>query len=146
MTKLQLIELCCPVCDNYFRSRAVEAADSPAGQRTDFHQQSPGRAPLPYLVHMCDRCGFSGAERDFTNETELSAYVIDHVWNELAPCVADNSAVSEKYEAAAKVAERHGADLRDAAELWLRAVWFCVDDGDVEAEWFCDNRGRIAAA
>jgi uncharacterized protein (DUF2225 family) len=143
MTKLQLIELCCPVCDNHFRSRAVAAADVPAGQRTDFHEESPGRAVLPYLVHMCDRCGFSGAERDFTDQTELSATVIEHVWNELAPCVADNGgAASEKYEAAAKVAEWSGADLRDAADLWLRAAWCCVDEGDVEAERFYR---RIAA-
>jgi uncharacterized protein (DUF2225 family) len=138
MTKLQLIELCCPVCDNHFQSRAVEAADSPAGKRTDFHEQWPGRTPLPYMVHMCDRCGLSGTERDFTEGTEFSAVVIDHVWNELAPLVApDNSgAASEKYEAAAKVAEWREADSRQAADLWLRAAWCCVDEEDVEAERF----------
>ena len=137
MTKLQLIELCCPVCENHFRSRAVEAADSPDRKGTDFQEQSSGRAALPYLVHMCDRCGFSGAEREFTDDTELSAAVIDHVWNELAPRLADNSGVaSEKYEAAAKVAEWSGAELRHAADLWLCAAWCCVDEGDVEAERF----------
>jgi uncharacterized protein (DUF2225 family) len=137
MTKLQLIELCCPVCDNHFRSRAMEAQESPAGKRTDFHEQWPGRTPLPYLVHMCDRCGLSGAERDFTEGPELSAVVIDHVWNELAPRVAENSgAASEKYEAAAKVAEWREADSRQAADLWLRAAWCCVEEEDVEAERF----------
>lgn len=137
MTKLQLIELCCPVCEHHFRSRAVVAADAPAGKRTDFQTQSTGKEPLPYLVHMCTRCGFSGAERDFTEDTELPALVIDRVWNELAPCVASNGgAASEKYEAAAKVAEWRGGDPRHAADLWLRAAWCCVDEGDVEAERF----------
>lgn len=143
MTKLQLIELCCPVCENHFRSRSVEIADSPTAKRTDFHEQSPGKAALPYLVHMCDRCGFSGAECDFSGETELSAGVIEHVWNELAPSVVNNSGVaSEKYEAAAKVAEWSGANPRHAAELWLRAAWCCVDEADVEAERYYR---RIAA-
>ena len=137
MTKLQMIELCCPVCDNHFQSRAVEAADSPAGKRTDFHEQWPGRTPLAYLVHMCHRCGLSGPESDFTEGADFSAVVIDHVWNELAPLVADKSgAASEKYEAAAKVAEWRGADPRHAADLWLRAAWCCVDEEDVEAERF----------
>ena len=137
MNKLQMIELCCPVCDNHFRSRVVEGADSTAGKRTDFHEQSQGKATLTYLIHMCDRCGFSGAERDFAGESGLSACVIERVWNELAPFVADSSgAASEKYEAAAKVAEWRGADAREAPDLWLRAAWCCVDEGDVEAERF----------
>jgi uncharacterized protein (DUF2225 family) len=141
MTKLQLIELCCPVCDNHFRSRPVEATDSPAGKRTAFHDESLGAAPIRYLVHRCDRCGFSGVEADFTEETELSMMVIDHVWNELAPLVAnDTGTASEKYEAAAKVAEWRGADLRHAAELWLRAAWCCVDEEDVEAERFFQRK------
>ncbi len=149
MTTLQLIELCCPVCDNHFRSRAVEATDSPAGKRTAFHDESLGAAPSRYLVHRCDRCGFSGVEADFTGETELSMMVIDHVWNELAPLVANNTgAASEKYEAAAKVAEWRGADPRHAAELWLRAAWCCVAEEDVEAERFFQRKAarRFEAA
>jgi uncharacterized protein len=141
MTKLSLIELCCPVCDNHFRSRAVEATDSPAGKRTAFHDESLGAAPIRYLVHSCNRCGFSGVEADFTEETELSMRVVDNVWTELAPLLATSTGVaSEKYEAAAKVAEWRGADLRHAAELWLRAAWCCVDEEDVEAERFFQRK------
>ena len=86
-----MIELCCPVCDNRFRSRVVEGADSTAGKRTDFHEQSQGKASLTYLIYMCDRCGFSGAESDFAGESELSACVIERVWNELAPFVKNGS-------------------------------------------------------
>ena len=135
MTKLQLIELCCPVCDNHFRSRAVASADAPACQRTDFQEESPGRPALSFQIHMCDKCGFSGGEREFTDPIAISRVVIDHVWSELAPNIADGcGAASEKYEAAAKVAEWRGDEWRQVAELWLRAAWCCVDEGDVEAE------------
>ena len=43
---------------------------------------------------------------------------------------------SEKYEAAAKVAEWQGMEPRHVADLLLRAAWCCVDEGDVEAERF----------
>jgi uncharacterized protein (DUF2225 family) len=59
------------------------------------------------------------------------------VWNELAPQLS--AAVvsgSEKYEAAAKVAEWQGLDVRHVADLLLRAAWCCVDEGDTEAERF----------
>ncbi|HEU5175459.1 MAG TPA: DUF2225 domain-containing protein, partial [Gemmatimonadaceae bacterium] len=41
---------------------------------------------------------------------------------------------SEKYEAAAKVAEWQSLEPRHIADLLLRAAWCCVDEGDVEAE------------
>src|SRR5205085_10190462 len=41
---------------------------------------------------------------------------------------------SEKYEAAAKVADWQGAEPRHVADLLLRAAWCCVDEGDIEAE------------
>lgn len=141
MTTLQLIELCCPVCDNHFRSRAVEATDSPAGKRAAFHDESLGATAMRYPVHRCDGCGFSGMDADFTGETELSMKVIDRVFNELAPLAANNtSAASEKYEAAAKLVEWRGADPRHAADLWLRAAWCCVDEEDVEAERFFQRK------
>jgi len=60
-----------------------------------------------------------------------------HVWNELAPRVRrDGMPPSEKFEFAAKVAEWDGASTRDVAELWLRAAWCCVNEGDSEAERF----------
>jgi uncharacterized protein (DUF2225 family) len=41
---------------------------------------------------------------------------------------------SEKYEAAAKVAQWQSADQRYIGDLWLRAAWCCVDENDIEAE------------
>jgi len=134
MTTLRQIELCCPLCGLRFASNAVVSTNAFGGKRTDFHACAAGTQPLPYQVHMCVRCGYSGVERDFTDLHDISPVVREHVWNELSPAVSAEVTGSEKYEAAAKVAAWQGADLRHIADLWLRAAWCCVDEGDVEAE------------
>ena len=135
MTTLQHIDLHCPICDTQFRSQAVVSTNSFGGKRTDFHERAAGMQPLPFLVHMCNRCGYSGSERDFSDEADVSQLLKEHVWNELAPTLAANAVSgSEKYEAAAKVAEWQAMEPRHVADLLLRAAWCCVDEGDTEAE------------
>ncbi len=151
MTTLQRIELECPVCGNRFSSQAVLSTNSFGGKRTDFHERAAGTQPLPYLVHMCDRCGYSGPERDFADEADASPSLKERVWSELAPILASGSGRrpgpngaastgtfqvtgSAKYEAAAKVAEWQSMEPRYIADFYLRAAWCCVDEGDVEAE------------
>ena len=137
MTTLQQIELRCPVCDTCFKSQQVTSTNSFGGKRTDFHERAAGTQPLPYLVHMCCRCGYSGSDRDFAEETDLTQGLREHVWNELAPQVSIVAVLgSEKYEAAAKVAEWQGLETRHVADLLLRAAWCCVDENDSEAERF----------
>ena len=148
MTTLQQIELQCPVCETRFQSQAVISTNSFGGKRTDFHERAAGTQPLPYLVHMCDQCGYTGAERDFTDEADVTPVVREHVWTELAPALTHPraSAVlgSEKYEAAAKVAEWQGLEPRHVADLLLRAAWCCVDEGDVEAERYFRRKAAWA--
>ncbi len=135
MTTLQQIELRCPICETQFRSQTVISTNSFGGKRTDFHERAAGTQPLPFLIHTCNRCGFSGAERDFTEETEVSPVLKERVWNELAPSLTTTAACgSEKYDAASKVADWQGLEPRHVADLLLRAAWCCVDEGDVEAE------------
>lgn len=148
MTTLQQIELQCPVCETRFRSQAVISTNSFGGKRTDFHERAAGTQPLPYLVHMCDQCGYTGAERDFTEEADVTSMVREHVWTELAPALTlpRPGAIlgSEKYEAAAKVAEWQALEPRHVADLLLRAAWCCVDEGDVEAERFFRRKAAWA--
>jgi uncharacterized protein (DUF2225 family) len=134
MTTLRQIELSCPICGNNFQSQAVVTTNAFGGKRTDFHERAAGMQPLAYLIHMCDGCGYSGGERDFTREAEISPLLKEHVLNELTPTLALEATGSEKYEAAAKVAEWQGLEDRQIADLLLRAAWCCVDEGDIEAE------------
>jgi uncharacterized protein (DUF2225 family) len=135
MTTLKQIELTCPICFARFTSQAVLSTNSFGGKRTDFHERAAGAQPLPYFIHVCSRCGYAGSERDFGDEAEVSPMLKEHVWDELAPKLAEGSILgSEKYEFAAKVATWQGAEPRRVADLLLRAAWCCVDEGDVEAE------------
>ena len=157
MTTLQQIELQCPVCETRFRSQAVVSTNSFGGKRTDFHERAAGTQPLPYLVHMCQNCGYTGAERDFTDEADVTPLVREHVWTELAPQLAQTPVPlgapsrlpvtgSAKYEAAAKVAEWQNLEPRHVADLLLRAAWCCVDEGDIEAERFFRRKAAWAFA
>lgn len=134
MTTLRQIELSCPICGHSFHSQAVVSTNAFGGKRTDFHERAAGTQPLPYLVHMCDVCGYTAGERDFTNNTDVSPLVKEHVLNELSPIPLGSATGSAKYEAAAKIAEWQGVEARQIADLLLRAAWCCVDEGDIEAE------------
>ena len=135
MTTLRQIELSCPICGNSFQSQAVVTTNAFGGKRTDFHERAAGTQPLAYLIHMCDECGYSGGERDFNQDAEVSPLLKEHVFNELAPSVTQTATTgSGKYEAAAKVADWQGMEERHIADLLLRAAWCCVDEGDIEAE------------
>ncbi|MFN2601282.1 MAG: DUF2225 domain-containing protein [Gemmatimonadaceae bacterium] len=134
MTTLRQIELSCPICANSFHSQAVVSTNAFGGKRTDFHEHAAGTQPLAYLIHMCGECGYSGGERDFSGVAEVSPLVKEHVLNELAPKAPVTVTGSDKYEAAAKVAEWQGVEARQIADLLLRAAWCCVDENDTEAE------------
>lgn len=136
MTTLHELELRCPVCETRFRSQALVSVDSFVGKRTDFHECAAGTQPLPYLIHTCSRCGYSGSEGDFTDEVDVDPILKAHVWNELAPVASAAMTGSEKYEAAAKVASWQLSEPRYIADLLLRAAWCCVDENDTEAERF----------
>jgi len=145
MTTLHVIELQCPICDTQFQSQAVLTTNSFGGKRTDFHERAAGPQPLPFLVHMCGRCGFAGMETDFGDGAQVEQPLRQRIWEELAPAVpAEAVTGSEKYEAAAKVAEWQGAELRHVGNLLLRAAWCCVDEHDIEAErYFRRKAARV---
>src|SRR5947208_3484318 len=123
MTTLQQVELQCPICETRFRSQSVVSTNSFGGKRTDFHERAAGTQPLPYLIHTCNRCGYSGADRDFAEDAEVSPVLKERVWSELAPGVGGGTvAGAEKEEAGAGGAGGQGAEPRHVAVLLLRAA------------------------
>ncbi len=135
MTTLLRIDLACPVCLRTFRSHSVLPANASGRKRTDFQEEEAGLQSLPYLVHSCPTCGYSGDEGDFARETRVDPAIVAQVWDELTPKLSDAAMTgSEKYEFAAKVAQWRQCGPLEIADLLLRAAWCCVDEGDVEAE------------
>ena len=143
MTSLAQREFTCPVCALRFTSQTIVHTNSFGGKRTDFHERAAGTQPLPYYVHTCTRCGYTGSERAFGEAADVSPLLKDHIWDELAPRLTGEAMPgSEKYEFAGKVAIWQGAEPRRVADLLLRAAWCCVDEGDIEAERYF----RVGAA
>src|SRR5215204_7802867 len=123
MTRLNQIELTCPICFFTFGSLTVVSSNL-LGKRTDFHERTEGAQPLPYLIHTCSKCGFTGTEHEFGDEAAPEPAVREHVWDELGPTLPSGPlAGSAKYELAAKVAMWQGAEPRRVADLFLRAAW-----------------------
>ncbi|MBX4199881.1 DUF2225 domain-containing protein [Candidatus Parcubacteria bacterium] len=137
MTTLTTLSLMCPVCEKQFRSQSIQSTNSFRGKRTDFHVHAWGTQPLPYLIHTCCICGYSGTERSFTDSEEISPILRMRVWNELTPFFTYGPLLgSEKFEAAAKIALWREESPRYIADLLIRAAWCCVSEGDPEAERF----------
>ncbi len=96
-------------------------------------------------MHMCGSCGYAGAACDFGDDVQATAELRHKVWSELAPTSRRMSIVgSDKYEAAVRVAEWQGADLRQVADLLLHAAWCSVDEGDLEAERYFRRKAARA--
>ena len=147
MTTLHLIELTCPVCAAAFRSQTVVATNGLGGKRTDFHERAAGMQPLPYFVHLCTHCGYAGVARDFKDDVLPSTLLKERVSRELTPALrASLPSGSLKYEHAAKVAAWQGNEPRYLADLYLRAAWCCVDEGDTEAERYFRRHAAWAFA
>lgn len=137
MTTLRDVRLRCPVCARSFKSREVVSSNGFGGKRTDFQVRAAGEQPTQYLVHLCPICGYAGRTELFAEDARPTSAVIERVWSELSPrLTAEPVTGSEKLEFAAKVALWSGASASELGDLYLRAAWCCVDEGDIEAERF----------
>ena len=137
MTTLQQIDFSAPSATTQFRSQTVVSTNSFGGKRTDFHERAAGTQPLPYLIHMCNRVRLLRRGARLHRRGGMSARAEGaRVERARAGIHRDADLGSEKYEAAAKVAEWQGMEPRHVADLLLRAAWCCVDEGDIEAERF----------
>ena len=133
-TTLRDITLQCPICATWFASRAVAESGAVAGTRTDFHRRIDEPQPLAYEVHMCSGCGFAALEEEFGTDDVSTQSVGGPPSDRGSLATCQTIVASEKYEAAAAIADRRGAGPRAVADLLVRAAWCCVDEGDVEAE------------
>ena len=137
MTTFRELPLRCPVCERTFTSREVVSTNAFGGKRTDFHVRALGEQPTQYHVHACPTCGYAGRGELFADDASPNSKVVARVWLELTPRLsAERLTGSEKLEFAAKVALWSGAAASELGDLYLRAAWCCVDEGDVEAERF----------
>ena len=135
MTTLREVRFRCPVCERNFTSREVVAINGFGGKRTDFHLRASGEQPTQFLVHACPNCGYAGRSELFADDVPPPPEIVERVWTELTPHLTGAAlSGSEKFELAAKVAIWTGTSACELGDLYLRASWCCVDEGDIEAE------------
>jgi uncharacterized protein len=164
MLTLQWIDLTCPVCTTSFETIAVITGDSDSAETDDPAMGHTTAELLPYLVHVCRRCGYAGDVEAFGDDIRITPDVRARVWAELAPTLAPavrmpwlllTAPGSEKHEGAAKVAEWRAANALTIAKLWIRAARCAIDEGDLEAEryyarfaarWFAEALERNEVA
>ena len=144
MITLRDITLQCPICGTWFASKAAAGTGDAAGTRTDFHRRANGPEPLAHQVHMCSGCGFAGVEDDFASDAASGASAAARAVDRTATSPDQRVAGSEKYEAAAVIAERRGEGPRTVADLLIKAAWCCIDEGDVEGERFFRRKAARA--
>ena len=148
MLTLQWSELTCPVCELVFETIGVV----PVGDDSlETNAAAPGYTAvglLPYLVHVCCRCGYAGDVGGFGDDIKIAPSVRGRIWAELAPRLAPSVRMpwllltapgSEKYEGAAKVAEWRGTNALTVGEFWIRAARCAVDEDDLEAERYYER-------
>jgi uncharacterized protein (DUF2225 family) len=138
MTTIIPQDLTCPGCDATFETRSVASTNSFGPRTTDFCQYAGGAQPLPFQVHTCPQCGFSGYEGDFA-DSALDPAVIGLIRERLAPLVAEaRGDAARRFEFAAMIADWRGDTPFDIGWLYLKAAWCCqmsrADGGMTEAE------------
>ena len=135
MTTLRDIRLRCPICEKQFKSREAVTTNAFLRKRTDFHVYADGVQPTAYLVHICPQCGYAGKDNRFAKDSASSNDLAAPVWSDLEPRLTDTPlSGSERYAVAAQVALRSGEPAIELGDLYLRAAWCCVEEGDIEAE------------
>jgi hypothetical protein len=72
MMTLQWIDLRCPVCESTFESMAALSPADNGQQYVEPTSRSARAAMLPFLIHVCRRCGYAGGGDDFGDGVEIS--------------------------------------------------------------------------
>lgn len=120
MTTFVDVSLVCPACNGSFLSRLITSCGN-RGHDTDFRPHYWGLDPVPYFVHTCGHCEFSGFMDDFI---EAEGEQSDSQSRHEGPAGGDPLPGSRKYELAAeRYAAARPADHQLVGDLYLRGSW-----------------------
>ena len=126
------VSLLCWVCDETFE---VEEPRSYAfsGRGSDLCPRPVGRNPLPFLVHTCPTCGFTGDGRSFAAaqaDGQVRQWVLAGGLSELP---TDGDTAHVRYERAALChARRQCPSPLQLSEYYLAASWAAQLEGAAE--------------
>jgi uncharacterized protein (DUF2225 family) len=82
-------------------------------------------------------CGFTGYEKDFSEECVPDKKLIKRIRQNITPQLAEDEIFpGKKYELAACIAEWQGLPAVAVGDLYLRAAWCCEDEDRREEEYY----------
>ena len=113
----------CPVCENRFAVRSVEACGS-HGADSDFRPHFWGADPWEHFVHACRECGFAGTDADFRDG--VTEAVMRKIRKFLTPRTRDLARAHApffRYEFLALIYEWEDRSSMDVGDAFLRASW-----------------------
>lgn len=127
MTRFQTIELGCPICGASFPAQVPEAL-AIAEKESDFCPRFLGVNPLPWLVHVCEGCGFAGVPGDFSPITDSRQ--AEKIRRLLQNGAADRPRTGiDRFRRAAVIATERNRPLATIGDLYLKAAWCARVDG-----------------
>ncbi len=140
MTSARTINLECPCCSHKFESDALTSTNNLGGRSTDFQDHPVGFPVLPYLIHSCPSCGFTGYENEYAQT--LAQTLRQTIREKLTPLLKEKPLPEQQYESAAWIAEWSGKSSSIIADRFLRAAW-CASDWENQEKEFYYRRQAI---
>ncbi|MDY6988909.1 MAG: DUF2225 domain-containing protein [Thermodesulfobacteriota bacterium] len=137
MTRLESRKLRCPCCKRRFKTSVLLSWNTLGPVSTDLRGRAVGTEPLPFAIHTCPSCGYSGDECDFGWErvdSRLKAFIRER----LTPLAIDLEAFpGRRFEFAAWIAEWRGDPHLYVGLCFLRAAWCWADNKKETEEKYC---------
>src|ERR1051325_2556297 len=121
MTTMMPVDLECPNCGAHFEVQALMSTNF-YGMTTDLRRLTSGYDPWEFMVHSCQKCGFTGGDREF--EGKVDAGISEKIKESIFPHVRDERLSADtRWEFAAMIAEWREQDASAIADLYHNAAW-----------------------
>lgn len=124
MTTPYQTEFLCPNCGTVFETTSLMSTNSFGPQTTDLYRMAAGAQPLPYLIHLCPSCGYTGSWRDFKEDARVAEPISALVAEHITPLLQrERPHAGRRYEFAAWIAGWRGEPPLAVGKLYQRAAW-----------------------
>jgi uncharacterized protein (DUF2225 family) len=128
VTTIAPATIICPVCHQPFETLQLHSTNTFGPRTTDLYQFNGGLQALPYEIHSCPNCGFTGYDDEFDAD-HVDESIANLVNERIKPLVkAEPPTAGRSFEYAAWISIWKGQRAFDTAWLLLKAAWCCSLD------------------
>lgn len=124
----------CPACHLAFQTLQLQSTNTFGQRTTDFYQFNGGMQALPYEVHTCPSCGFTGFDEAFEQD-QVDESIVGLVNERIKPQVTTEQPTGgRRFEYAAWISIWERRSPLETAWLFLKAAWCYSLDEEPEQE------------